>query len=262
VAGTKKKSSRSSRGSSKRSSAPEASKTTRRTGTRSSRKTTPEVDPDTEVNPTGQENPGGTAQNQLGLAPPMRDDSGSNILPGNLRQPLAEGAEASRGASLSHEEQIDPALDDPEGTARQRVEGRTSDAANRTADGPQIDDVPADINDGPKPSDGGPERYPFPQGGDVDVATVDPGSGKDEYFPNLEVEDWVILDGSHELVPDRLDGRRAVVLDAPRYLVPYDEKDNVWITVRTRDDVNATLQIPFAAVKEVQKGGLAVTHRG
>jgi hypothetical protein len=229
---------------------------------RATSRTTPTADEAEDAAPTPGANVAGTPQSQLGLAPPMTDESGSNILPGNLRQPLAEGNDPSASAAKTTAESLDPALADPVKAAKARVEGRTSDAQTRSSDGPQIDEVPPDLTEGAKPSDGGAERYPYPQGGDVDVATVDPGNGKGEYFPNLEVEDWVVLDGSHELVPDTLDGRRAVVLDAPRYLVPWDKKDEVWIQVRTRDDKNATLQIPLAAVKEIQKGGLAVGHRG
>lgn len=222
---------------------------------------TPNAAAANEASPTGGENVAGTPQSQLSMAPPMTDPSGSNVLPGNLRQPLAEGTDPSVAASKATPESLDPALTDPIGTAKARVEGRTSDAATRQA---HIDltTVAPDINEGAKPSDAGPVAYPFPPQGDVEVATVDPGNGKGEFFPNLEIDDWVVLDGSHNLVPDTLDGRRAVILDAPRYLVPWDKKDEVWITVRTRDDKNATLHIPLAAVKEVQKGGLAVTHRG
>lgn len=213
-----------------------------------------------EASPTGGANVAGTPQSQLSQAPPMGDPSGSNIPAPNLRQPvlegaLPEGAPASAGA-------LDPALTDPDKAARERAEGRTSDAATRNAE-LHIDEVPADINEGVKPSDGGPEAYPFPQGGDVEVATIDPGNGEGEFLAPLEVEDQVVLDGSHELVPDRLDGRRAFVVDAPRYLVPVGSEANVWIEVRTRDEVNATLHIPLSAVKEVHKGGTSVaTVRG
>jgi hypothetical protein len=252
--------SRSSKSRTERSSKTR-SKTSSRSGNRTKAASTPTADEADDAAPTAGANPSGTPQTQLGLAPPMTDESGSNILPGNLRQPLAEGQDPSAGASKTTSESLDPALTDPVGTAKARVQNRTSDAATRRAD-IDLTTVSPDLNDGPKQSDAGPEAYPFPPQGDVDVATVDPGNGKGEYFPNLEVDDWVVLDGSHDLVPDVLDGRRAVVLDAPRYLVPFNKKDDVWITCRTRDDKNATLSIPLAAVKEVQKGGLAVTHRG
>ena len=103
--------------------------------------------------------------------------------------------------------------------------------------------------------------YPFPQGGDVDVASVDPGDGKGEFLAPLEVEDWVVL-GDHELIPKRLVGRRAIVTDAPRYLVPTSKLSDTWITVRTRDEVNATLTIPLDAVTEIQKGGVSAVVRG
>lgn len=230
------------------------------TGTETEQVSSPEADPNSEVSPTGNVNVAGTPQSQLSQAPPMTDPSGSNIPAPNLRQPLAEGADPAAGAASTTSEGLDPALVDPEKAAVDRVEGRTSDASLRAADGPHIDDVPPDITDGPKPSDGGVERYPFPQGGDVDIATVPTDTQDGEYFPNLEIEDSVVL-LEHDLVPERLVGRRALVIDAPRYLVPMDQKDDVWITVRTRDEVNATLSIPLAAV-EVRKGSVDVTVRG
>jgi hypothetical protein len=221
---------------------------------------TPAADPNAEVSPTGTENVAGTPQSQLSQAPPMTDPSGSNIPAPNLRQPLAEGADPTAGAAGTTADSLDPALVDPVATAKARVEGRTSDASLRSVDGPHIDEVPADLGDGPKSSDAGPERYPFPQGGDVDVATVPDGNQDGEYYPNLTIEDSVIL-VEHELVPDRLVGRRAFIIDAPRYLVPIEKKDEVWITVRTRDEVNATLNLPLAAV-DVRRGATDVTVRG
>jgi hypothetical protein len=95
----------------------------------------------------------------------------------------------------------------------------------------------------------------------VDVATVDEGDGSGEFLAPLEVEDWVIL-GEHELVPERLVGRRAAVLQGTTGLVPLEEADDQVITVRTRDEVNATLVIPLAAVESVQKRGADTTVRG
>lgn len=158
---------------------------------------------------------------------------------------------------------LDPALTDPEGVARERVEGRTSDPANRHED-TRIGDVLPDISEGPKPTDGGEEAYPFPPAGDVDIALVDPGNSSEEYDPPLNVDDWVILDGNHELVPDRLDGHMAFVLNAPSQTAPdvYDHPNaaltpvpDAGITVRTRDEVNATLILPMEAFKAVGKGG-------
>lgn len=156
----------------------------------------------------------------------------------------------------------DPNLIDPGAVARDRVAGTTSDAATRDAD-VNVVDVPADPpTDGNKASDGGPERYPFPPGGDIDVATVDPGNGKGEYMAPLEMGDWVVLDGSADEVPDLLDGRRAAVLEAPRDLVKWADRNKIEIKVRTRDEHNATLVIPLSAVKSVQKQGLDHTVRG
>ena len=217
----------------------------------------PDADASDAVSPTGTANVAGVGQNQLDLAPPMKEEQGTAVPTPNLRQPVIDEALPTNSASADG---LDPMLTDPETAARERVEGRTSDAANRSADA-RVGDVPPDLGADEKPSDGGEERYPFPPQGDVDVATVDPGNGKGEYLAPLEVEDWVVL-GEHELVPDRLVGRRAIVTDAPRYLIPKDKEDEIWIQVQTRDEVNAKLTIPLSAVKEVQKGGLAVTHRG
>lgn len=165
-------------------------------------------------------------------------------------------------AARGPEAVLDPALADPEGTARQRVEGRTSDAANRDA-GVTADEVPPDLNAGPKQSDAGPELYPFPPGGDVDVATVNASSSEDEKLQPLAADDWVVLDGTHELVPDRLDGHIAYVVDAPTILCNCDwaprthehPHPEAAITVRTRDEANATLYVPVEAFKFVGRGG-------
>jgi len=50
-------------------------------------------------------------------------------------------------------------------------------------------------------------------------------------------------------------------VDAPRYLIPVDKADEVQIVVRTRDEANATLTLPLAAV-DVVRGGRDVTVRG
>lgn len=210
------------------------------------------------ASPMGGANTAGTPVSQLDQAPPMADPSGSNIPAPNLRQPVLDGA-LPEGSPASPQS-LDPALVNPEEAAKARTEGRTSDAATR-AEGTHIDEVPSDLNDGVKPSDAGPVAYPFPQGGDVEVATVPAGNGEGEYWPALEVEDYVVL-GEHELVPARLVGRRAAVVSAPRYLVPVGSEDQVWITVRTRDEVNATLTIPLSAAASIEKGGRSTTVRG
>jgi hypothetical protein len=211
-----------------------------------------------EASPSGGANIAGNDVSQLDLAPPMANESGTGIPAPNLRQPVVEGA-LPEGSPASREG-LDPALMDPDETARDRVEGRTSDAASRNADA-RAADTPPDINTGVKQSDAGPDEYPFPPGGDVEVASVPDSDGEGEYMAPLEVEDWVIL-GEHELVPDRLVGRRAAVLDAPRYLIAKADADKTWITVRTRDEANATLTIPLSATTEVVRGGRDVTVRG
>jgi hypothetical protein len=157
---------------------------------------------------------------------------------------------------------LDPMLVNPEKVARERVSGSTSDALNRVENARASDVKPDAQVDAVKSSDAGAEAYPFPPQGDVDVATVDPGSGEGESMPALTAEDWVILDGSSDAVPDRLDGRPAVVLSAPAEPMTEENKDDYEITVRTRDDVNATLTIPLSAVKSIDRGGRNPTVRG
>src|SRR4051794_7237280 len=73
----------------------------------------PLADPNAEVSPTGTANVAGTAQADLSLAPPMVDESGSNVPAANLRQPLAEGADPTAGAASTTTESLDPALVNP-----------------------------------------------------------------------------------------------------------------------------------------------------
>jgi len=177
----------------------------------------------------------------------------SNIQAGSL-------SDVGEGATVGPQ---DPALTDPTAGAIERSEGRTSDAANREA-GVLQGDVPPDLNEGAKPSDAGPEAYPFPPGGDVEIATIPEGDSQGEFMAPLEAEDWVILDGSHEMVPDRLDGHYAVVIDAPRIMCNCDWAPRTHehmhptaaILVRTRDEANATFAVPFEAFKQVLRGGL------
>jgi hypothetical protein len=167
-------------------------------------------------------------------------------------------AKAKKKAAPVVAEQLDPALVDPEAAAAERVEGTTSDAATR-AEGQPASETEPDASEGDKASDD--EDYAFPTGGDVEVATVEEGGGEGEEQRPLEVEDWVIL-GEHELVPPRLVGRRAAVLDAPREPWAEADKGDVWVTVRTRDEANALLTIPLTATSEILRGGLSTVHRG
>lgn len=195
-----------------------------------------------------------------GTADTSQTDDLESIPGPDLRQGSSTSLDPSMGLDVTTPASLDPALSDPVETAKARVEGRTSDASLRSVDGPHIDQVPADVTDGPKPSDGGAEVYPFPQGGDVDVATVPDGDQEGEYYPQLTIEDSVIL-LEHELVPERLVGRRAFIIEAPQFLVPISDKDKIWITVRTRDEANATLNIPLGAV-DVKRGATDPTVRG
>jgi len=155
---------------------------------------------------------------------------------------------------------LDRMITDPEEAQRERFDGTTSDASTRQ-EGVVARDVPPDPDEGEKQSDA--EDYDFPPGGDVDIATVEVIEGEDESFVRPSLEDWVVLDGSHEAVPDQLDGRRAVILDVRvrgEYaddLIPAEDLPDVTLTVRTRDDYSATLYIPWDAVRELQKRGIS-----
>lgn len=159
----------------------------------------------------------------------------------------------------------DPALDDPEAFAAERFEGTTSDAATR-AEGTVAAEVAPDAPAAEKPSDAGEEQYPFPPQGDVEVATVPEAAAKDDEFPPaFNVDDWVQLDGSHDAVPDVLDGHIAIILKAPSEPVgdaqegdPYAARTPIQdenIIVRTRDKYNAVLSVPLDAIQAVGRGG-------
>lgn len=165
----------------------------------------------------------------------------------------------SPGSIPSH----DLMMTDPEQAQQERFPGTTSDAATRE-EGTVARDVPPDPNDDPdKPSDD--PDYDFPPQGDVDVATVDAGSGEGERLTKPTLEDWVVLDGSHEQVPDVLDGRRAAIInvhpenawDERDLLKEEYEPEDVSLTVRTRDDYGATLYLPLDAIKDIQRRGVS-----
>jgi hypothetical protein len=66
---------------------------------------------------------------------------------------------------------------------------------------------------GAVPSEQFPERRPM----EVDLSDVeDPEAEYEgEFQPPLNAESWVVLDGSHDSVPDELDGAIAAVVSAP-----------------------------------------------
>lgn len=170
----------------------------------------------------------------------------------------------------------DPALLDPVGNAIAGKEGRTSDPATRIAETAVATDesgttsagethpdtVPPDISEGTKPSDAGADAYPFPVQGDVEVALVPREVYEGEKMEPIYEGDFVVL-GVHELVPERLQGAQAAVLDAPTILCNCDwaprthehVHPTAGITVQTRDDVNARLTIPLAAISRILRGG-------
>jgi hypothetical protein len=165
-----------------------------------------------------------------------------------------EGAPAPEPADASAEG-FDPMLVDPSGTAAARVEGTTSDSAVR-AEGTPASEVPVDTGVGPQSTDAGTA----PPGGDVEIATVEAGSGEGESWPPVTVEDQVILK-EDPTVPPRLVGRRAFVIDAPRDPIPVGSEVDTWLTVKTRDEVNAMVTVPLTAV-ELIRGGKNAAVRG
>lgn len=149
---------------------------------------------------------------------------------------------------------LDPMLVDPDAQQRAAFEGTSNDPATHV-EGVAIEDVKLAPAQGDFPSDA--EDYPFPQGGDVDDALRERVEAEGEVFVPPNIEDWVVLDGESEAVPDLLGGRRAVIINVDPEPVPWAEKDDVELTVRTRDDTNATLYITMADVLEVQKRGVS-----
>lgn len=165
-----------------------------------------------------------------------------------------------------HEEPVtrDDALLHPHERAAERVEGSTSDAMTRE-EGIPLSEVGRDTTDGPHSTDD--PDYGFPQAGDVEVATVEPGSGEGEWFAGVRADDWIVLkggdpDNENARVPAYLDGHRAVVVDAPSDPVPWDEKDQIELTVRTRDQYNATLHIKGKDIAAIHRNGEENLRRG
>jgi hypothetical protein len=150
----------------------------------------------------------------------MADESGSNIPPPNLVQPIAGDIPTQSVPP----ESFDPALVDPAQGAADAAEGTTNDATT-------------------PPEEGAAK-------GDVEVATAPDTGGEGEYLYPLTIEDIVVV-GHHETVPLRLQGLRARVVDAPRYLIPMSRRDEVWIRVKFDAPTNAELSIPLAAVDQI-----------
>lgn len=150
---------------------------------------------------------------------------------------------------------LDPMLVDPAGVQKAALAGSTSDPSTHV-EGYAIADVTADPSTATdKASDA--EDYAFPQGGDFDVALLEPVEAEGELFVPPSIEDWVVLDGESEAVPDILGGRRAAIITVDPEPVPLADKDSVELTVRTRDDTNATLHITMADVLQVQRRGVS-----
>lgn len=110
-------------------------------------------------------------------------------------------------------------------------------------------------------SDDAPEAEQLPVL-DVDVADVPDKKFKGESPPLVLAGYWARL-AVHEDVPERFQGHIAAILESPWTSSPYanDEqaaaiagyrydKDKLFL-VRTRDEADATLELPFEAFSEV-----------
>jgi len=148
---------------------------------------------------------------------------------------------------------LDPALNDPVGTAQAAAEGTSIDAATH------VEGFEGEVAPGPSSGAQASEGATVVSG-DFDQATAEVIESDTEWFPGINADDWVVLDGASERVPDALDGARAVVLNAPTEAVLYGERGTVELTVRTRDQYNATLSILGEDVKQVLKGSQTVVR--
>jgi hypothetical protein len=218
-------------------------------------------------------NTGGLTASQLD--PEQNTDPGREVTDGDGHPVIVPSGAAATPSTPSHvlarnsleapantpQGSLDPALTDPGSVAAAGKEGRTSDPANREA-GVVADAVPPDLPAGPKQSDAGPELYPFPAQGDVEVSLLPVKQYDGERMEPIYEGDFVIL-GQHELVPERLQGAEAAVIVAPTIICncewaprthehPHPEAG---LTVRTRDDTNATLTVPLEALAQVLRGG-------
>jgi hypothetical protein len=103
-----------------------------------------------------------------------------------------------------------------------------------------------------------PERRPI----EVDLANVDPGDGEGEHMAPLNAESWVVLDGSHDLVDDRYDGKIAAVIDWPTS-VEHDTNTGETITYLPPEAMltvkessqGALMHLPLDAFKEIHTNG-------
>lgn len=93
---------------------------------------------------------------------------------------------------------------------------KTAEVTTDQADGEVLSDGTSDQRVASFPGAVPSEQFPERRASDVDVKDVDPGSGKGEHLPPLNAETFVVLDGSHKLVPDEYDGKIAAVLSFPR----------------------------------------------
>lgn len=122
------------------------------------------------------------------------------------------------------------------------------------------------------PAEEVPVEETLPVGiGDVDVADVDPGSGKGEVGPVILEGYWVRL-GAHASVPDATVGKLAAVVDSPWQPSPigvpdsgiagYIFDENKEFVVQLRDETNALLSVPQEAFVKVGQMRVDVEQHG
>ena len=119
--------------------------------------------------------------------------------------------------AAADEQGVEYTADDTKAELVQKLEDAAAgDGEAAPADGSDEADAEAaayDQGPGTLPSELYPERRPT----DVDVASIaDPTAEYEgEHIAPLNAESWVVLDGSHDEVPDEYDGKVAAVLAWP-----------------------------------------------
>lgn len=132
--------------------------------------------------------------------------------------------------------------------------------AEPPADGEQVDEAGNVIPDDQAsyPSEQFPERTPI----EPDLANLSTDPQEGEFQAPLNAESWVILDGSHEDVPERFDGSIAAVIDWPTVTVTdqatgesHEEFPAEGKLIVQERSQGLRLSLPMDAFKEVHSNG-------
>jgi len=103
-----------------------------------------------------------------------------------------------------------------------------------------------------------PELRPI----EPDLADIEPAEYEGEFMAPLNAESWVVLDGAHDEVDDRWDGRIAGVINWPTVTVQDPDTGEVKsylppdarLTVKERSQ-GALMDLPLDAFKEIHTNG-------